>query len=94
MRYLSGRIRSKPNWWEKLKDAALVAKWRREMVDQDRAAVERAWFLEGSPSPFGYGTKHWPRNHVTDAQLDYIFDELRYVASRRDEATGIYVGYM
>ncbi|KAI0708785.1 hypothetical protein C8T65DRAFT_576237 [Cerioporus squamosus] len=89
MHYLSGKIRSKPNWWEKVNDAALVAKWQQEMVDQDRAAVEAVWGLE-ERLPHRYTTKHWPRDLITDAQLDYIFDELRYVASRRDELTGIY----
>ncbi|RPD53854.1 hypothetical protein L226DRAFT_548383 [Lentinus tigrinus ALCF2SS1-7] len=85
MRYLSGKIRAKPNWWEKINDATLVSKWRQEMVDQDRAAIEKVWGLEEEST-----LKHWPRDLVTDTQLDYIFDELRYVASRRDEATGIY----
>ncbi|KAI0689899.1 hypothetical protein C8T65DRAFT_588313 [Cerioporus squamosus] len=90
MRHVSGKIRSKPDWWHKIKDAALVAKWRQEMVDQDRAAVEKVWGLGDERLPHGYATKHWPRDLITEAQLDYIFDELRYVASRRDEATGIY----
>ncbi len=94
MRYLSGKIRSKPEWWEKIKDATNVAKWRQEMVEQDRASVEKVWGLEGARLPLEYGTKHWPRDPITDVQLDYIFDELRYVASRRDEATGIHVGCM
>ncbi|TFK85142.1 hypothetical protein K466DRAFT_200090 [Polyporus arcularius HHB13444] len=90
MRYLSGKIRSKPEWWEKIKDATIVAKWRQEMVGQDRASVEKVWGLEGARLPLEYGTKHWPRDLITDVQLDYIFDELRYFASRRDEATGIH----
>ncbi len=97
MRYMSGKIRSKPEWWEKIKDATLVAKWRQEMVEQDHATVEKVWGLEGMRLPHPYEmklTKHWPRDLITDVKLDYIFDELRYVASRRDEATGIYVGFM
>ena len=91
MRYLSGKILAKPNWWEKIHDASLVAKWRQEMVDQDRAAVETTWGLE-ERRWHEYTTKHWPRDLITDAQLDYVFDELRYVSSQRDDATGIYVG--
>ncbi|KAI0704792.1 hypothetical protein C8Q76DRAFT_861189 [Earliella scabrosa] len=38
MRSLSGLIRQKPRWWEKVQDEALVAKWRAEMVELDRIA--------------------------------------------------------
>ena len=31
------------------------------------------------------------RSKITDAQLDYIFDQLRYEATRYDAATGIFV---
>ncbi|RDX51697.1 hypothetical protein OH76DRAFT_1346444 [Lentinus brumalis] len=90
MRYMSGKIRSKPDWWEKIKDEGLVAKWRQEMLDRDRAAVEKVWGLAEKRLPLDGTVKHWPRDLITDVQLDYIFEELRYIASRRDEATGIY----
>ena len=89
MRKFSGMIRSKPNWWEKVYDAELVAKWRQEMVQQDRAAVEELW---SGDERFEYGAeKKWPREAISDVQLDYIFDELKYEAGQRDKTTGIFV---
>jgi len=29
---LSGHIRERPNWWEEVKDEALVEKWRRDIL--------------------------------------------------------------
>ena len=34
---LSSAIREKPNWWEKIKDPALVEKWTQEALDQQKA---------------------------------------------------------
>ena len=33
---LSSAIREKPNWWEKIKDPALVEKWTQEALDQQK----------------------------------------------------------
>jgi len=33
---LSNAIREKPNWWEKIKDPALVEKWKQEAWDQQK----------------------------------------------------------
>ncbi|KAI9060912.1 hypothetical protein FKP32DRAFT_1577024 [Trametes sanguinea] len=90
MRHLSCDIRAKPDWWTKVHDPAIVAKWRAEVIEQDAEVVESFW---GGEKRFddGRGEKLWPRDPITVAQLDYIFDELRYDASRRDEATGIYI---
>ncbi|KAH9850235.1 hypothetical protein C2E23DRAFT_735740 [Lenzites betulinus] len=89
MRQFSGIIRAKPNWWEKIHDADIVAKWRAEMVAQDRAAVDRLW---GGDERYncGGGEKQWPRDPMTNAQFDYVFDELRYEAAQRDPTTGIF----
>ena len=43
MRQLSGRIRAKPNWWEKVHDEAIVRKWRAEIVERDAEVVEKLW---------------------------------------------------
>ena len=96
MRILSGVIRAKHLWWEKVHDSEIVAKWRAEIVEQDRVAVERLWggeermkdtvYIGGQGHP-----KQWPRDPINDTQLDYIFKELKWAASRRDEATGIFV---
>lgn len=90
MRRFSGMIRAKLGWWEKVHDTELVAKWRAEMVEQDRSAVNTFWGGEGRYD-YGRGEKKWPRDTITDAQLDYIFDQLKYEASQRDPSTGIFV---
>ncbi|KAM5539734.1 hypothetical protein V8D89_006547 [Ganoderma adspersum] len=66
--------------------------WREEMVEQDAAIVDRFW---GGPKRLEWdlsttGERQWPRSKITDAQLDYIFDQLRYEATRYDVATGIF----
>ncbi|KAI0750435.1 hypothetical protein C8Q74DRAFT_1211997 [Fomes fomentarius] len=89
MRQFSGNIRAKPNWWDKVKDTVIVAKWRQEIVDQDRQLVGELW---GGEEYFEHsdGEKQWPREPITAAQIDYIFAELEYVASQRDPETGIF----
>ncbi|KAI0716776.1 hypothetical protein C8Q76DRAFT_839679 [Earliella scabrosa] len=94
MRQLSGRIRSKPTWWEKVFDDPVVAKWRTEIVEQDRALVEQLWggeerFNVPDPDHDEGSQKQWPRDPITDAQLDYMFDELRHDAKQRDPETEI-----
>ena len=90
MRWLSGKVRSKPEWWRKVRDDEIVAKWRREMVEHDAVMVDKFWGGEKYYDS-GSGEKQWPREKLTDVQLDYIFDELRYEAGRYDEQTGIFV---
>ncbi|KAI0360307.1 hypothetical protein OH77DRAFT_1585941 [Trametes cingulata] len=88
LRRFSREIRDKPRWWEKVHDAGIVERWTREIVEHDRATVEQFWGGEKRRDP-GSGEKQWPRDPITDAQLQYLFDELRYLASQRDEETGI-----
>ena len=33
---LSSAFREKPNWWEKIKDPALVEEWKQEALDQQK----------------------------------------------------------
>ncbi|KAH9940141.1 uncharacterized protein BXZ73DRAFT_43264 [Epithele typhae] len=91
MRSYSGKIRSKPLWWEKIHDATIVARWREEMVAHDCENVERYW---GGAHRFRLYMKRpkepWPRDPLSETQITYIFDELRYEAARRDPATGIF----
>ena len=95
MRLYSGQIRAKPLWWEKVKDAAIIAKWRGEIVENDRAAVERLWGGDKRFDALEFNevedVKRWPRDPISDAQLDYIFDELKHDAYARDPDTGIFV---
>ncbi|TFK79080.1 hypothetical protein K466DRAFT_606414 [Polyporus arcularius HHB13444] len=57
------------------------------MVEYDRVAREKEW--DESRDDF-HGPKRWPRDALTDAQLDYVFAELKHAASQRDEKTGIH----
>ena len=41
MRWFSRKICCKPNWWEKVNDEGIVAKWRNEMLEHDVAMVEQ-----------------------------------------------------
>ena len=91
MRLFSSKIRYKPDWWDKVNDAAIAQKWREEMIEQDRILVERLWGGEERLINWEDGAKKWPRERITPAQLDYIFQELKYEAARRDPETGIFV---
>ena len=88
MRRFSGEIRAKPRWWEKLEEPAIAARWREEIVAQDAALVDKLW---GGEERYRDNRKRWPRDPMTEAQVDYIFEELRYEASQRDPVTGIFV---
>ena len=35
--------------------------------------------------------KKWPRDPVTEAQLDYVVEELKHAATKRDNETGAFV---
>ncbi|KAH9940085.1 uncharacterized protein BXZ73DRAFT_43335 [Epithele typhae] len=92
MAYYSGKIRAKPLWWEKINDSTIAAKWRAEMVEHDRITHDGLW---GGERRFDLddetgGAKKWPRDPLTDDEIEYIFDELVYEASMRDPATGIF----
>ena len=90
MRQFSGKVRQKVGWWEKVFDTTIASKWRDEMIEQDRVLVDKLW---GREEKFraGDGEKKWPRDPITAAQVDYVFDELRYDASRLAPGVGIYV---
>ncbi|KAH9915922.1 uncharacterized protein BXZ73DRAFT_92541 [Epithele typhae] len=92
MRYYSGKIRAKPLWWEKIHDSTIAAKWRAEMVEHDRVTHDGLWGGErrfDEDDEEGHAKK-WPRDPLTDAQIEYIFDELVYEASVLDPSTGIF----
>ncbi|RPD77171.1 hypothetical protein L226DRAFT_459562 [Lentinus tigrinus ALCF2SS1-7] len=91
MSFFSGKIRSKPNWWEKVNDPSIVAKWREEMVEQDRVIVHKLWGGKARYTLENHGqAKKWPRGRISNAQLDYIFEQLKYEAAQRDPETGIF----
>ena len=90
MRFYSGTIRAKPRWWDKVRDPEIVARWRAEIVAHDAVAVARFW---GGEARFevGRGEKQWPREEITERQIEWVLEELRYEAGRRDAETGIVV---
>ncbi|KAH9923935.1 uncharacterized protein BXZ73DRAFT_50735 [Epithele typhae] len=100
MRGYSGKIRSKPLWWEKIHDATVVARWREEMIAHDRENVERYWggahrfrlYMKKPKEGYWFDglVKLWPRDPLSEVQIGYIFDELLYEATRRDPTTGIF----
>ena len=92
LRRFAREIHAKPQWWWKVHDANIVARWRAEIVDFDNEMIQRFWagdarFDEGS------GEKQWPRDPITEAQLNHLFDQLRYVAGQRDPETGTMVSH-
>ncbi|TBU59743.1 hypothetical protein BD310DRAFT_905697 [Dichomitus squalens] len=89
MRWFSGKIRAKPTWWKKVYDEEIVTKWCKEIIEHDAAMVERFWSGDEYWKT-GRGEKQWPRDKITNVQLNYLFDELRYDASRYDDETGIF----
>ncbi len=102
MRNLSNIIRQKPRWWEKVNDDTLVAKWRAEMVEFDRLASGQEWKEPGSDRDDEDNdegnevwdqpkNKRWPRDPITDTQLDYVFTELKWAASQVVRTSGIHV---
>lgn len=100
IRRFAREIKEKPRWWDKVRDPENVARWRREAVEHDAKMVEELWggdqlyetFLPDPNNEYRQVEKKWPRDPITDAQLCYLFDELRYHADQRDTDTGIYVG--
>ena len=90
IRWLSGTIREKPQWWDKVFRQDIIDKWRDEIVEQDAAMVNKFW--GGDEINQIDVRKQWPRGQITQPQLDYLFDELQYLASQRKPDTGIQVG--
>nr|VWO98931.1 Kinesin motor protein [Ganoderma boninense] len=87
IRWFAGAIREKPEWWNKVFNQAITDKWRDEILEQDAATVDKFW--AGDERYRKAVKKQWPRDKITKAQLDYLFDELQYLASQRIPETGI-----
>ncbi|KAH9887386.1 hypothetical protein C8Q73DRAFT_657144 [Cubamyces lactineus] len=87
LRRFAREIHAKPRWWEKVNDATIVSRWRAEIVDFDNEMIQRLWAGDARYDE-GSGEKQWPRDRITEAQLNHLFDQLRYVASQRDHETG------
>ncbi|KDQ59187.1 hypothetical protein JAAARDRAFT_33915 [Jaapia argillacea MUCL 33604] len=103
---LTSQILEKPNWWQKVHDETIVAKWRKEFIDQDVDMVRTMWRVKtreeinaaiAEAAAGGHDEvdwqefrrKRWPRDPLNEVQLDYIFDNLRWLAEQRDVNTGI-----
>lgn len=89
IRWFSGTIREKPQWWDKVLKQDIVDKWCDEIVEQDAAMVDKFW--GGDELNKEDVKKQWPREEITKRQLNYLFDELRYLATQRTSETGIQV---
>ncbi|KAM5540589.1 hypothetical protein V8D89_005620 [Ganoderma adspersum] len=87
IRWFSGTLREKPQWWDKVLKQDIVDKWRDEIVEQDAAMVDKFW--GGDELNNENVKKQWPREEITKRQLNYLFDELRYLATQRMSETGI-----
>ncbi|KDQ59194.1 hypothetical protein JAAARDRAFT_33923 [Jaapia argillacea MUCL 33604] len=104
LRALTSQILEKPNWWQKVHDETIVAKWRQEFVDQDAKMVKTMGRVRSEPELNAayavtrdqdefywreFRKTRWPRDPLNEAQLDYVFDNLRWLAEQRDANTGI-----
>ncbi|EMD35986.1 hypothetical protein CERSUDRAFT_115932 [Gelatoporia subvermispora B] len=104
MRKFVTEITEKPRWHEKVFDEAIVGKWRQEFKEQDDALVKTLWESKRDEYDVGEydvdeherddeqvsrGVKLWPRDRVTDIQLDWVFAFLRWAAGEHDIETGI-----
>ncbi|OJT09476.1 hypothetical protein TRAPUB_14056 [Trametes pubescens] len=101
IRRFAREIKEKPCWWEKVHNPDIVARWTQEIVDRDGQSVKEHWggerlyeaFLPDPNNENRELEKMWPRDPITDAQLRYLFDELKYHADQRDTNTGIYPAF-
>ncbi|TFK53680.1 hypothetical protein OE88DRAFT_1676991 [Heliocybe sulcata] len=98
MRVFAGEILEKPSWWTKVRDAEIVKKWRKEFAEQDSNLIRDSWidrpekFKAKADEEADYvwrKNKFWPKTKISDAQLDYVFDWLRWLADKRDAPTGV-----
>ncbi|KZT14170.1 hypothetical protein NEOLEDRAFT_1052463, partial [Neolentinus lepideus HHB14362 ss-1] len=89
MRALAGQILEKPNWWNKVRDGEITDKWRREFVEQDAELVKKFWPELQQERDDDDEDKTWPHKNITEEQLNYIFDWLKWLADQRNTQTGI-----
>ncbi|KAI0324723.1 hypothetical protein GY45DRAFT_1357087 [Cubamyces sp. BRFM 1775] len=89
LRFFAREIHEKSHWWKKVHDEDIVARWKSEIVNFDREMVGRFWAVEERINlQEGYKEKQWPRDPITETQLNHLFDKLRYDAKQRDKKTG------
>ena len=88
---LSHRIREKPNWWEKVKDRAVVEEWREEALQEEEEDDEApSWNL--TPAMVNLATfEPVSRVTLTLVKINYVLEELHGYASLRDPKTGLEV---
>ncbi|KAI0668991.1 hypothetical protein C8Q78DRAFT_1096815 [Trametes maxima] len=83
LRWLSATIQEKPHWWEKVHDPTIVTHWSSEIVEHDRMMVDKLWGGE-KWYEVGEGEKQWLRERITEAQLNYLFNELECLVGQED----------
>ncbi|KAI0675902.1 hypothetical protein C8Q78DRAFT_1066532 [Trametes maxima] len=72
--WFSATIQERTHWWEKVLEPTIIHD--RMMVDELWGG-ER-WYRVG-------GEKQWPRERITEAQLNYLLNEFEYLAGRQDK---------
>ncbi|KAG0222978.1 hypothetical protein BGW41_005771 [Actinomortierella wolfii] len=82
----SNAIREKPEWWRKIHDAAIVARWRKELIDESRSRSNGndGGVLRDSQVDYVFKELEWHANHrqqqldrgVT-APIEYAIDNTR-----------------
>ncbi|PIL36595.1 hypothetical protein GSI_00284 [Ganoderma sinense ZZ0214-1] len=87
IRWFSGAIREKPQWSDKVLKHDITNKWRDEIIEQDAAMFDKLW--GGDELYREIVEKQWPRQKISKHQLDYLFQELQYLATQRIPETGI-----
>ena len=87
---LSHRIREKPNWWEKVKDKAVVEEWREEALqEEEEDDGAPSWNL--TPTMVSPATFEPVSLTLTLIKINYVLEELHGYASLRDPKTGLEV---
>ncbi|TFK50233.1 hypothetical protein OE88DRAFT_1753982 [Heliocybe sulcata] len=93
MRVFAGEILEKPNWWTKIdRPGKFVIEEDDTDEDIDCAAYaeepHRKAKADEEADCVWRNNKLWPNAKISDAQLDYIFGWLRWLADKRDARTG------
>ena len=86
---MSHAIREKPRWWEKIRDPEIVARWRKEALEQQESMPRHRRLSEVMVSDL---TVNDNRCQTIMCQVDHVLDELHGYAALRDSETGIEVG--
>ncbi|KAG0045706.1 hypothetical protein BGZ83_009071 [Gryganskiella cystojenkinii] len=86
MRAASNAIREKPLWYEKFKDPIIAARWKKELLEANYNPGTNAVTGEDDADENGHeGEVDGGRNHLTEDQVRFIFQELEWYADQRQQ---------